>query len=115
MLKLCELTVHVEDVIIVGFSHRVRGHASVSTIVGLVKVLDVEIRAGDDGMRRHVVVHLHPVHLLRPAERRRTNQTGFQTKWPNNMPSLSLLDRCKHLTGPKKVDIFLLSIAIKCH
>lgn len=93
LLMLCELTIHVEDVIVVGFSHCVRGHASVGTVVGLVKVLDEEVRAGDDGMWGHVVVHLHPVHLLGPAERWSTNRTGFQTKWAENMLILGQQNR----------------------
>lgn len=37
------LTAHKKDVVIVGFTHRVRRHTSVSAVVGLVQVLDEEI------------------------------------------------------------------------
>lgn len=62
-------TVDVEDVVVEGLAHRVGGHAAVRPVVGLVQVLDVQVGAGDDGVRRHSVVHLDPGHLLRPGVR----------------------------------------------
>lgn len=38
-----ELTSHKKDVVIIGFTHRVGCHTSVSAVVGLVQVLDEEI------------------------------------------------------------------------
>lgn len=62
-------TVHVEDVVVVGLAHRVGGHAAVRAVVGLVEVLDVQIGAGDHGVRRHVLVHPQPGDLMRAAGR----------------------------------------------
>lgn len=51
------LTVHVEDIVIIGLAHRVGGHTAIRAVEGLVEVLNEQVRAGDHGVRRHVLVH----------------------------------------------------------
>lgn len=57
-------TVHVEDVVVVGLPHGVGRHAAIGAVVGLVEVLDVQVGAGDHGVRRHVLVHPQPGDLV---------------------------------------------------
>lgn len=59
---------HVEDVVVVGLAHRVGRHAAVGAVVGLVEVLDVQVGAGDHGVRRHVLVHPQPGDLVGAGE-----------------------------------------------
>lgn len=73
-----ELTSHKKDVVIIGFTHRVGCNTSVSAVVGLVQVLDEEIWAGDNRVRWHVVLHPHPIHLLRSGWRDRAEMTLAQ-------------------------------------
>ena len=66
---------HVEDVVVVGLAHGVGGQAAVRAVVGLVEVLYVQVAARDDGVGRHVVVHLHPADPLRPGNKVITRKT----------------------------------------
>lgn len=70
-------TVYKEDVVIVGFPHSVRCHAAIGAVVGFVEVLDVEVRAGDDGVRRHILIHSQPVDLMGAGEHKyHTHHSG---------------------------------------
>lgn len=55
---------HVEDVVVIGLPHRVGRHAAIGAVVGLVEVLDVQVGAGDHGVRRHVLIHPQPGYLM---------------------------------------------------
>lgn len=61
-------TVHVEDVIVVGLAHGVGRHAAVGAVVRLVEVLDVQVGAGDHGVRWHILVDPQPVDLMGTGE-----------------------------------------------
>lgn len=57
-------TVNIEDVVVIGLSHYVRGHTAIGAVIRLVQVGDVEIRAGDHSVRRHVLLYSQPVDLM---------------------------------------------------
>ena len=59
---------YIEDVVVIGLSHSVGRHAAIGAVVGLVEVLDVQIGAGDHGVRRHVLVYSQPVDLTGTGE-----------------------------------------------
>ena len=57
-------TVDIEDVVVVGLSHRVGRHTAIGAVVGLVEVFNEQVCSRDDGVGGHVILHLDPVHLL---------------------------------------------------
>lgn len=59
---------YIEDVVDISLSYSIGRHTAVGAIVGLVEVLDVEIRAGDHSMRRHVLIYSQPVNLMGTGE-----------------------------------------------
>lgn len=71
---------HVEDVVVVGLAHGVGRHAAIGAVVGLVEVLDVQVGAGDHGVRRHVLVHPQPGDPIGAGERAKTGE------WPELLP-----------------------------
>lgn len=67
MPRITVRTVYEEDVVIVGLSHGVGGHTAVRAVVRLVEVFDEEVRAGDHGVRRHIIIHSEPADLMGPG------------------------------------------------
>lgn len=59
---------HVEDVVVVGLADSVGRHAAIGAVVGLVEVLDVQVGAGDHGVRRHVLFYPQPGDLMGAEE-----------------------------------------------
>lgn len=97
-------TVDVEDVVVEGLAHRVGGHTAVRSVVGLVQVLNVEVGAGDDRVGRHVVVHLDPVHLLRPEdEERRHSQSRPMTSATRTLGGRPLASPAAAIKYPSEV------------
>ena len=70
-------TIYIEDVVIVGLSHSIGGHAAIGAVVRLVEVLDVEIRASDHSVRRHILVYSQPIDLMGTVENKyHTHHSG---------------------------------------
>lgn len=70
-------TIYIEDVVVIGLSHSIRRHAAVGAVVGLVEVLDVEVRASDHSVRWHILVYPQPVDLMGTGEHKyHTHHSG---------------------------------------
>lgn len=61
-------TIYVEDVIVVGLPNGIGCHAAIGAVVGLIEVLDVQVRARDHSVRRNVLIHSQPVDLVGAGE-----------------------------------------------